>query len=356
MNKRTRLIVSLLFVVLIILAVAITRFYLNVPKDPAVNGGSDNIEEIIETNHEGYSIFMDSSKNYGIAQSGRISAVAEWESLEFAGDYRCIALKKIDGTLKFGCIDFDGNVIVPFIYNKIEKNSLGNNDFYCARAESDDSFVIYNSDFSPLFSTPWKSCEFTADELNLTDNYGSYSYTMGKDGLLFKSARLSGSIANLPYELNIYSRVLLSKLTPVMIEQMMNFTESYIENAFGDKDSGFETAENKAKIFSPVYPDSSEIKSKKPVAVPEVHIYTTGSENGVALYEASVSVQVEIEYTDENDHIQRFTDTVKGAVKFSGNFETDLTAISGCFEPDTPTYPRIEKSTEITTENIENLE
>lgn len=344
MNKRTRLIVSLLFMALIILAVAITRFYLNVPKNPAVNGGSDNVEKIVETNHDGYSIFTDSSGNYGIAQTGRISAVAEWESLEFAGDYLCIAFKKIDDTLKYGCIDFDGNVVVPFIYNKIEKKSIGNRIFYCAKAESDDSFVIYNSDFVPCFNTTWKTCEFTDEELTLTDNYGSYSYIIGKDGLLFKSAKLSGTIMKSPYELNIYSRVLLSKLTPVMIEKMIDFTENYMEYAFGQKNGNFEISENAEKDFPLVFPHSSEINSKKIVAIPDVHIYTVGSENGVATYETSVSTKVEIAYTAKNGETERFTDTLKCAVKFKGNFETDLSAVSGYFVPETPDYPPIEKT------------
>lgn len=340
MNKRTRLIVSLLFVVLIILAVAITRFYLNVPKSPAVNGGSDTVEKIVVSNDEEYSIFTDSAGNCGIVQSGRITAVPEWQSLEFAGDYLCIASKRIGGSMKYGCIDFDGNAVVPFVYSKIEKEIMGGSVFYCA--ESDGSFVVYDSDFTPCFNTAWQSCEFTEDELHLHDNNGSYTYVMSKDGLLFKSANYSGSIMNRPYELNIYSRVLLSKLSPVMIEQMMKFTEIYIEYAFRKDDDEISKAGVDMRNFSMIFPDSDEIMSRRLIAIPEVHVYNVGTENGEALHEVSVSADAELLYTAENGETEKCTNTLKASVRFRGSYETNLEAVSGSFEPQIPDYPQEE--------------
>ena len=346
MNKRTRLIVSLLFVVLIILAVAITRFYLNVPKNPTVNGGNDNVEKIIASNDEGYSIFTDSTGNCGIAHSGRITAVPEWESLAFAGDYLCIASKKIGGSVKYGCIDFDGNAFVPFVYSKIEKRLMGGIDFYCAEADSDGSFVVYTSDFTPCFNTSWESCEFIGDELRLSDKSGSYTYVMSMDGLLFKNANFSGSVMNRPYELNIYSRVLLSKLSPVMIEQMMKFTEIYIEYAFRRDDDEISKAGVDMRNFYVLFPDSDEITSRRLTAVPEVHIYNVGMENGEDLYEVSVSADAELLYTAENGETERCTNTLKASVRFRGNFETNLEAVSGSFEPQIPDYPQEETNVE----------
>ncbi len=348
MNKRTRLIVSLLFVVLIILAVAITRFYLNVPKSPAVNGGSDTVEKIIASNNEDYSIFTDSTGNCGIVQSGRITAVPEWQSLEFAGDYLCIASKRIGGSMKYGCIDLDGNAVVPFVYSKIEKKFMGGSDFYCAESESDGSFVVYDSDFNPCFNTSWQGCEFTNDELRLSDKNGSYTYVTSNGGLLFKSANYSGSIMNRPYELNIYSRVLLAKLTPVMIEQMMRFSEIYVNYAVRKDDNEISGTGVAMRGFSVLFPDSEEITSRRLIAIPEVHVYNVGTENGEALYEVSVSADVELLYTAENGETERCTNNVKASVRFRGNFETNLEAVSGSFEPKIPDYPQEEITVEVT--------
>ena len=357
MNKRTRLIVSLLFVVLIIVAVAITRFYLNVPKDPAINGGNDNIEEVISTNSEGYSIIADSAGMCGIAHSGRISAVPEWESLSFAGDYFCIASKKIGDSLKYGCIDFDGNAVVPFVYRKIEKIIMGGSDFYCAQAESDNSCVVYNSDFVPCFSKSWQKCDFTEEELRLSSKNGSYAYIMSSEGLLFKNANYSGSMMNRPYELNIYSRVLLSKLTPTMIEEMLHFTEIYVEYAFRKNDDEISSTGVDMRNYSALFSDSQEIVSKRLTAIPEIHIYNVGSENGAALYEVSVSADTEILYTAENGKTERCTNTVTASVRFRGSYETNLEAVSGSFEPQVPDYPQEETTVEeVTNTNQQNGE
>lgn len=350
MNKRTRLIVSLLFVVLIILAVAITRFYTDAEDNPAKNGGGESIEKILSSNEEGYSVFSDSSGNCGIAESGRITAAAEWHSLEFADNLRCIASKKVDGKLKYGCVDLEGNVIVPLIYSSIGKKIIMGMELYCAESADDGSFVLYNQEFIPCFSTPWEKCEFSEDEIILGSSDGSYVYTVGNDGLLFKRAAVSGSIMNRPYELNIYSRVLLSKLSPVMIEEMLNFTEMYVEYAFRLDDSAMREKGADLRKFSAVYPDSDEITTRRLKAVPEIHIYNVGSENGIPFYEVSLSADADILYTAENGENASFPHTIKASIMFCGNFDADLEALSGSFEPRIPEYPQEETTEGATTD------
>ncbi|MBQ9139108.1 MAG: hypothetical protein IJX61_00655 [Ruminococcus sp.] len=350
MNKRTRLIVSLLFVVLIILAVAITRFYVNAGNDPAVNGGNESIEKILDTNEGGYSIFSDSSGSCGISESGRILAAPEWESIEFAGDSICIASKKTGGTVRYGCIDFDGNVTVPLIYSGIEKQRAGGQVFYCAASIEDDSIVVYDSSFVPCFGKSWKSCHFSEDELLLSDERGRFTYNISENGLLFRSANLTGEIKERPYELNIYSRVLLSKLTPGMIEKMAEFTESYMAYAFDGDEAPFKEAGVDLRQFKKVFPNSEEIIQKRLKAIPEIHIYNVGSEDGTSAFDVFVSADAEILYTAENGKKESLTTCVKAYVRFRGNYETGLEAVSGSIEPQAPEYPQEETTSEDTTQ------
>ncbi len=347
MNKRTRLVVSLLFIVLIILAVAITRFYFNAENNPDINGGNEGIEKILDTNEEGYSIFSDESGSCGISESGRILAVPEWESLEFAGDTMCIASKKTGSRIKYGCIDFEGNVVVPLIYSSIEQKTAAGQIFYFAESEADESCIIYDEGFVPCFGSSWKSCTLSGDELTLTNDRGKYVYSISEKGLLFKSANLSGKIAERPYELNVYSRVLLSKLTPGMIEKMTEFTESYVAYAFDGDDAPLKITDVDLRRFTAVYPNSSEIVQKNLKSIPEIHIYNVGSEDGTASFDVSVSAEAAILYTTEEGNTERFTDTVKGSVRFRGSYETGLEAVSGSFEPQTPDYPQEETTAQI---------
>lgn len=347
MNKRTRLVVSLLFIVLIILAVAITRFYFNAENNPDINGENEGIEKILDTNSDGYSVFSDENGSCGISESGRILAVPEWESLDFAGDNICIASKKINGTVKYGCIDFEGNVVVPLIYSSIEKKTAAGLTFYCADSQADEGCVLYNGDFVPCFDRSWKSCSFSGDELTLTNDRGKYVYSISGKGFLFKSANLSGKIAERPYELNIYSRVLLSKLTPGMIEKMVAFTESYAAYAFDGDDVALKNTGVDLRRFTMVFPNSSEISQKSLKSIPEIHIYNVGSEDGTASFDVSVSAEAAILYTTEEGNTERLTDTVKGSVRFRGSYETGLEAVSGSFEPQTPDYPQEETTAQV---------
>ncbi len=350
MNKRTRLVVSLLFVVLIILAAAITRFYLDAENNPAMNVGNESAEKVISVNDEGYSIFSTDKGLYGISESGRILAAAEWNSLDFAGENLCIASKKVNGRLKYGCIDFDGNIAVPLIYSRIEKKSAADMTFYCGYVENDE-IVLYDESFNPCFSSVWSSCAVSDDEIRLENEKGSYLYKTGDKGLLFRSANLTGEIMEKPVELNIYSRVLLSKLTPAMIEHMIDFADGYISYVFGDDETELKAAGADMRQFKTLYPESSEIVEKRLEAIPELHIYSVGSEDGILLYDVSLSADVNIEYAAEDESIQTLDTQVKAAVRFRGNYETDLEAVFGSFEPQTPDYPQEETTAEVTNTN-----
>ena len=350
MNKRTRLVVSLLFVVLIILAAAITRFYLDAENNPAMNVGNESAEKVISVNDEGYSIFSTDKGLYGISESGRILAAAEWNSLDFAGENLCIASKKVNGRLKYGCIDFDGNIAVPLIYSRIEKKSAADMTFYCGYVENDE-IVLYDESFNPCFSSVWSSCTVKDDEIRLENEKGSYLYKTGDKGLLFRSANLTGEIMEKPVELNIYSRVLLSKLTPAMIEHMIDFADGYISYVFSDDETELKAAGADMRQFKTLYPESSEIVEKRLEAIPELHIYSVGSEDGISLFDVSVSADVNIEYTAEDDTTQSLDTQVKATVRFRGNYETDLEAVFGSFEPQMPDYPQEETTVEITNTN-----
>lgn len=345
MNKRTRLIVSLLFAVVIILAAAITRFYVSVPKNSAVNGG-EGIEKIIASDGSGYSIFSDSTGNCGIAEAGRITAAPEWVSLRFAENDRCIASKKIGGHEKFGCVDFEGNVVVPLIYSSIEKKTVGGIELYRACSNEDGSYVLYNSDFVPQFSVPWTVCDFSDGELLLANDGISCVYTYGNEGLLFKSAAVSGNMLNRTYELNIYSRVLLSKLTPSMILKMTECTEAYIEYAFTGDENYMKSVDADIRGFDTLFPHSDEITARRLLGVPEIHIYNVGSEDGVPLYEVSVSADTEIFYKNDSDISESLRDVLKAAVRFKGSSEHNLTAVSGAFDLKEPEYPKEEPTEE----------
>lgn len=342
MNRRTRLIVSLLFAVVILMAVAITRSYVSLPKNPSESGNGDNLDKILYSEGGGFSVFSDGTGLFGIAEGSHISAAPEWASLSFAGNDRCIASRKIGGILKFGCIDFDGNVVVPFIYSSIERKTAGSEVFYYAVSESDGSCVLYDSGFVPCLYKAWKSCRIVNDEITFSDDSGDFIYSTSPEGLLFRRADLKGRILDRPYNLSIYSRLLLSKLDSGMIEKMADITEEYIKYAFGGDSQNLKEKTGDVKDFSILFADSEEITEKKLVSVPEIHIYSVGKEDGVSLYDVVVTAETEITYIGTTGETEKFTSAQRASVRFMGDSETKLEALGGSFEADAPEYPEKE--------------
>ncbi|MDE7364308.1 MAG: hypothetical protein K2N27_05395 [Ruminococcus sp.] len=349
MNKRTKLIVSLLFVIIIILAAAITRFYVITPEDVQIENNQTEIVSTVDTDSKGNIIFKNGKGVFGIADSGRIMAVPEWNDISFASNGFCIASKKIGGILLHGCIDYEGNIVLPFIYSNISKSTVGKSVIYCAENNFDHSYVLYNENFVPVLRQSWKDYSIQDNEITVSDEKGVYIFSLNSDELIFKNANVSGEIMDCPYNLNIYSRVLLSKLSYSMIEKMASGAEKYLGYAYTENDELIsEIASGNHSSFIPAFKNSKEIISKNLLGISEIHVYSVSSDNGIPQYDISVNADTEIVYYDENETKKSLTDNYRLAVRFSGNSESDFHAISGKFELDSPVYPEPEPDEDIT--------
>lgn len=347
MNKRTRLIASLLFIVLIVFAAAIIRFYVNVPEDMHNDTGQAEIVRTVDTDNSGNIIFNNGSGGFGIARDGKITAAPEWLELRFAGSGICIASRKFGGKILYGCIDYEGNIIIPFVYKSIEKKVTDVSTIYCAECDSDGSYVLYDENFMLLLRQSWDSYSIDKSEVIVTDNAGVYNFSISSYGLIFKSATVSGEIMDCPYSFNVYSRVLLSKLTVPMIEKMTAGAEKYLEYAYtfdNELLSWFES-ENR-RNFIPAFKDDPRIISRNLLGISEVHIYSVSSDDGIPKYDILINADTEIIYYDESGEKKSLNDNYRLTVKFSGSSESDFHAVSGKFELDSPAYPEPEQTTE----------
>ena len=150
MSKQMKLVISALFIVIILLAVAITRFYSDPKQSTSDTWTTSGEIQEISSDSDGNKIFRGDSGLYGIIdQSSRIIVADEWDLLEFTGNGKCTASKSVRGKKLSGCIDYEGNIVVPLIYKSISRHRAGNFTFYLAQAESDGSCVVYDEDFTP---------------------------------------------------------------------------------------------------------------------------------------------------------------------------------------------------------------
>ena len=348
MNKHMKLVVSALFIVIILLAVAITRFYSDTGK--STGGGTTKSDEIqkLGTDSDGNRIFKDSSGLYGIVDSSdRILVSAEWQSLDFMGSGLCTASKTIKGKNLKGCIDYEGNLVVPLVYSSINRHRSGDFTFYTAETDSDSSCVVYSENFVPCLSRSWDSCSFNDGELVLTSDSGTYIYTVSGSGFSLKSAHLSGQALGSDFNVDINSRILLSKLNASMLEEMIADTGKYIEFAFtGSSEyiSGIKTSG--VAIFTPLFPDEENITAKELEGISDIYLYSVRSDDGVPHYAVSVTANTELAYKDETGKNQKLTAPYKAIVEFRGNSENDLAAVSGAFILSKPEYPQSAPTTD----------
>ena len=150
--------VSVLFVVIAVLAVGIISFRISTSGGTDNNSAQTEITRKLAIDASGNRIFEGDGGLYGIVDhNDKVIVAPEWTELEFADGSLCIASKRINGRMLSGCIDYEGNVMIPLIYRNITRHGTDNFTFYVAEADSDSSCIIYNENFIPLFNRSWES-------------------------------------------------------------------------------------------------------------------------------------------------------------------------------------------------------
>lgn len=341
LNKHTRLAVTILFAVFIILAVTVTRVYFTSPDYAGSKSTQDEIVRRLDVDESGNRIFEDSTGHYGVSDSGdRIIVAPEWNSLEFAGKGKCIASGFVGGKRLTGCIDYDGNIAVPFIYEGIRKTECGESTFFIAHNQNSDEYVIYDDSFSPCFRRTWKNCETGSDEIRLFSDKGEYVYTAGRNGFICKNASVKGETLGCEYQTDVYSRIILSKLSPDVLEKLTGDVGVYLKYAYtGNDDVLSEITLGSRNGFQELFSDDHRVLTKKLRGISNIYIYSKKTDNGTLLYTVSVSADTEITYTDDMGERKTLRDKYEATVDFSGYTENSLTAVSGKFTQTEPDYP-----------------
>ncbi len=344
MNKHMRLVASLLFVVVILLAIAITRFYSDTSKNTSRSSAQTDIERRLGSDAAGNRIFEDSAGNYGVIDSDdRVIVPAEWLDLSFAGEGRCIAAKRISGKVMKGCVDYEGNIAVPFIYRSITPFKGGKQMLYIAESGIDSSFVVYGQDFSPLFRRSWSSVRTAGNTVTMKGDEGTYTYEVHGEGFRLAEAELTCRALGCECTFMVKSPLLLERLDPEMLRCIVTAAGKYLEFAYTGDGSFISDVRTGGKpALTKLFPEDKRILEKKLLGIKEIYLYSSGSDNGVPLFSVSVSAETELKYTAEGfDAPQTMKSNYRAFIRFSGKSATDLAAYSGSFELSEPEYPQL---------------
>ncbi len=355
MNKHTRLVVSVLFAVIILLAVGITRFYVDVSKRTADKGNTTEIIQKLEGDSNGNRIFEGEASLYGVVDSNdKIIIYPEWTELAFAGENYCIASKRIGGRMLTGCIDYEDNTVVPFIFRNITKHSQGNFIFYVAESDSDSSCVIYDKSFTPCFMRSWESCSIIDGKLILGNGSNKFTYTFGENGFTFVKAELSEN----DFTLNIDSRLMLSKLSCTMLETISARVADYLNYAFNEDEECLNRLADSVNPanFTPIFHTDDKIINKRLNGLSDVYVYSVKADNGEESYAVSLLADTTIVYISAEGVAKSITASYKAIVRFEPS-GSGISAVSGEIVKPSPDYPEEELPEENTTppQEAENI-
>ncbi|MCR5599303.1 MAG: WG repeat-containing protein [Ruminococcus sp.] len=343
MTKHMRLIVSVLFIVIIILTIAITRFYSSTDKLPAVGNTQPSVVKKLGTDASGNRIFLDSNGLYGIIDSNsRLTVSPEWHEINFTDGDLCIASKRVRGKKLYGCIDHEGNIEVPFVYSSIDRVNVRDQTLYIAKTFDNQKNVVYDADFTPCFSRPWDEYSVSNNnELVLTFGNATYRYSADSNGLVLANALISGQTMKHSYDFEIISRNRLSELTFSAIEKMDHAVSSYIEYAFtGDSTVLADIDAVPSALFLTLFPEDHQIIAKRLSNISDVSVYSVISDDNLLHYAVSVTAGISVSYKNNEGKIKRLRGNHKAEIVFEGSSVNSLRVVSAQFKDDKPNYPK----------------
>lgn len=342
MNKYIKLLVSVLFIFIIMLTFGLTRFYFDVSKNTGTFEEPVEIIKYIASDDSGNKIFQSDNNLLGVIGSNdRIIVSPQWNSLKFAENGLCIATRSINSRMLTGCIDYEENVVVPFVYEKIETLNAENEVFYLAKVKSDGKYVLYNKYFQPQINETWDSVKAEDKEIEFLSNENTYIYSLTDSGPVFKKAVVYEHTQDTDLCLTLSSKLMLSKLSPKMLEIALKNFGAYVSYAFkGDFNQVTKTADNPNQAaFMLFEPQSSVYFGASPKKVSNIAVYNLKSSDGTQYLWVSAKVTVNVGY-NEGDEIRETERDYVLRTKFRYNNST-ISMIAGniddmTFIPDPP--------------------
>ena len=353
MTKHMRLIISVLFIVIIVLAVAITRFYSNTDQSAELSGTQPAVEKKLSADNSGNHIFTDSAGLYGIIDSNeRVIVYPEWQEIKFTDSDLCIASKQIRGNKLFGCIDYEGNIAIPFVYSDITDTKLSGRTFYIAKSNNnikdgvkDDSkdkitYVIYDHNFNPCFSRVWTSYKKDENELVLTSENGVYRYSVTANDVILRNAVIKSETMDHAYELEVTNKNLLSKLSISSLEKMSRAVDKYIEYAFtGNSRLLTNIDAEQSAVFLTLFPEDHSVTSKTLMSLNDVSVYSSTSDDDLDHYKIYITANISTNSKMADGKIQYLRGDYKAVMEFVYDPEKGLRVLSGDFVPNKLSYP-----------------
>ncbi len=226
MSNQSKFLISLLFIAVIILCAGLTRFYFDVTKNTDPIDEQADIAAIIRKCDNGMSVFESVSGYYGLLDAdGAVIIEPEWMEILHVTDDMALVSKRMQDKVLIGGVDFEENVVFPFVFHSMQEIA---DRYYIGVAAEDESCIIYNTDFEPMFRNSWESADYENGMLQLAKENCRFFYYIAEESPIFRKAQMNCMIGTQELQWNISNRIYLSELTPQELLRINHCVESYI--------------------------------------------------------------------------------------------------------------------------------
>ncbi len=246
MSNRAKFLISLLFLVAIVLAVGVTKFYYDVSQDTGGTADDERIDKILTKYSTGLQLFCSTNGLYGVLdEENAVLIEPEWiEILEVTPEIILVS-DRIANEILIGGIDYEENVVMPFVFRSMEP--LGD-EFYLGVVAADDSSILYDSTtFEPVFSESYRSITLQNKHLILERESCQFTYYQYKGRRILQEAKLLTDIGTEQMEWQVSNPVYLSELEPEGLQQISQHITAYMDMLLSNDFTGL------SAISSPEY-------------------------------------------------------------------------------------------------------
>ena len=226
MSNRAKLLVSILFIAVIILCIGLTRFYFDVTKNTGNLGTDHKVERIVRTFGK-RRVFQSANGFCGVLdENDTVIIEPEWMEIHDLTDRLVIASKRINDQILIGGIDYEENVVLPFVYRSI--SSIGGG-YRVGIVAEDETCIIYNSDYRPALFRSYDSVSYSKDILRLGVEEDEFTYYVGGDVPVLRDAKLRSSIGGKDLQWRIGNQTFLNDLKETDLRRMDYCVEQYMD-------------------------------------------------------------------------------------------------------------------------------
>lgn len=227
MSSQTKFLMSMLFIVVIILCIVLTRFYFDVTKNTESNTHDSRVESIVRS-YGDIQVFRSVNGNYGLLDADRTILIEpEWLKILDVTENMILVSGSINNQELIGGIDYEENVILPFVFRSVKR--LGQ-DYWLGEVYEDDRCIIYDREYQAVFQESFDSVSYENKLMTLYNPTDTLYYDMSEEPPVFRRAEFSSQITDkLNLNWKIANQVYLAELTKEDLRRINRLVSEYMQ-------------------------------------------------------------------------------------------------------------------------------